>query len=723
MAGTINALGIGSGILTGELLDQLKDAEINGIIKPYTEKMQTNLSKQTALTEIVTLLNTFGSSFKSYLDTDAYLKRTATVTGEGVTANIGSGVAEQDIKIETHQLAKGDVTQVGRKFESRDSVFSSVGGNMKFVHDGQEYNVNIKPGQTVGEVAQAITDATDGKVMGIMMKTGGAQPYQLMIQSKDTGEANRVYFGTSTTSDIVKGGAIKGSFDLTVKDANGQDKKLTINLDTPSNNSSQDNAAAVQKAVQDAFSSDPDLKSLYDDGTLSIGLTGDGKKFTLNDSRGSKISLENTDPNVDTLKDIGLKAGEFGSGSVFESQTTVRAGTVGGKITLGATGAGNSTLTIDLDAVVNQSYTDPNTGTVYAAGSREANLYNTINYINNNSNGELIASEKNGRLVIDTKDGSDLQVTFDQGNTGNQNNAIQNILGISAGKHSSNESFLKDTLQLSKIQTAQDSKFSWNGMEVSRPTNTIDDVVSGISVELTKEHSADESSMIRIKSDTTDIFDKMEEFVESYNALMSKLEELTKYDPDTKIGGLFQGDSAIRDIKSSLANIISYTAGSDGSLLKYGIEVNSDGKLTLDKATLQKKYKEDPEAAMAFFKGGEALIGGTEIMTGRDEEGNPVYKRVGGHKVEIEGIFTQFDKLVKGLFDEKNSFSTLKAYEQSLKSDYDRLDTNKKADEERINNRYESMQEKWSKYDAMISKYQMQGQQISTMIGAMSGNQ
>ena len=56
---------------------------------------------------------------------------------------------------------------------------------------------------TVGEVSQAITDATNGKILGSIMKIGGEKPYQLMINSKDTGENNRIYFGTGTPAAAV----------------------------------------------------------------------------------------------------------------------------------------------------------------------------------------------------------------------------------------------------------------------------------------------------------------------------------------------------------------------------------------------------------------------------------------------------------------------------------------------------------------------------------------
>lgn len=698
-------MGIGSGFLNDDMLKAYREAMEQGTIKPLNTSMQSNLDKQAKLTEITTLVETLKNSFKKFNELETYMKRKNTVTGDGVTATIGAGVALQDIEISVHQLAKNDLTQLGKKFESRDSVFSTTNTTLKFNHNGKDYSIDIRAGQKLSEVSQAITDATDGAVIGVIMKTGGTQPYQLMIQSKETGEANRVYFGNTATSSAVKGGAIKGDFSIKLKDSTGNDKTLNISLDTKAGNSSQDNAAAIKKAIEDAIQADTDLKDLYDKGDLNVGLVNGGKSFVINDRRG--LDFEVTAGSPDIMKDIGLSARTYSAGTdAFVAKTAMQGGHYEGKVTVGD-------VTLDLATLTQAG----NTG--------QQNLTAIINEINKSTT--VTAKEQDGKLVVTDNNGGSVQIVLDTGNTTAQNASIISKLGITGGTHAPYNSFIKD-VGVNNIQQAQDSKFSWNGMEISRPTNTVDDVVSGISVELTKPHTGSDKSVIRITEDQDQIFDGIEEFVKAYNEVIAKVTELTRYDETTNVAGIFNGESSIRGIHNSLKSILNFSTGSANlSMSTFGFSLTDDGSLKVDKDKLKAKYKDNPEQALSFFRGGEAIVGGTEVPKRdsnnnlvTDGSGNVIYERIGGTKTEITGFFAQFGKVVDGLITGPDS--TLKAYEQSLKDEYKRSQEEKKLQEERIEKRVDGIRDRLNAYDSMIYKMNQSMTQLQNIINASSGS-
>lgn len=699
---TTQVMGLGSGFLDNTLFENLKKVQEETIIEPLTKKMQTNLDKQTSLTEIMTLVETLKTNVKKFTDGDTYNKRKATTTGDGITATISTGIPVQDITVEVHQLAKNDLTQLGKKYESRDSTFSTTNTTLKFNHNGKDYQIDIIAGETLADVAQKITDTTDGAVMGIIMKTGGNEPYQLMIQSKDTGEANRIYFGNTTTSSLVGGGALNGGFELTVKDANGNDKVLNININTTSSSTTQNNAAAIVKAIEDAMSADPDLKSLLDDGTFNVGLVNDGKSFIINDSRGLDFKISN---GTGDFSRFGITEGVKSAGTDdFTGSTTVKGGAVGGWISVGG-------VRLDLSTITS------------ASNTAEQNLTALVNAINNGG-GDVQAKAVDGRLVVnDTRGNGNVQIIFDANNTSQENADIISKLGITGGFHSSTASFLKDA-GITNVQRAQDAKFSWNGIEISRPTNTVDDVVSGISVELTKEHTGTDHSVLRITRDDDDIFKGIDEFVKTYNELISKIEEETRYDEKTKVAGNLNGESAINSIRSTLKNILNFTAGSgiSVSISSYGFSFDDDGKLKIDEKILKEKFKEDPELAVAFFKGGEFTVGGFEIAK-RDANGKVIegeFERIGGTKTTIDGLFTQFSDAIEKMITGSNS--TLKSFEQSLKDDYDRVKTDKENQQSRLDERMEATRARMNAYDAMISKMTQAQQTLQQMINASSNN-
>lgn len=216
--GTQSVLGISSN-LTWDVIEQMKDLDVSNQIDPITKKIEKNMEQQTELTSLLTMMTSLNTSFKNLSDYSTYQRRQASVDGNGVKATAGDGLAIQDITINVSQLAQNDVNQVGLKFASRDSVFSNENTTLDFYHNGTNYSIDIKAGMTLSDVAQSITDATNGEVMGIIMKTGGDNPYQLMIQSKNSGADNKIYFGSTLESAAAPGGKItQGTLEIEIGD-------------------------------------------------------------------------------------------------------------------------------------------------------------------------------------------------------------------------------------------------------------------------------------------------------------------------------------------------------------------------------------------------------------------------------------------------------------------------------------------------------------------------
>ena len=288
--GRINSLGVGSGVLSYDVIDKLREADEKSMIRPIERKMEQNIEKQTALTEIKTLVSAIRTPTKILADYSSYLGRTTNVNSDAIKATVASGVPMQDIKVDVHQLAQGDINEVGGKFESRDSVFSENDASLSFYTQGRTYKIDIKGGMSLGDVAQLITDETNGEVTGIIMKTGGSKPYQLMMNSKGMGDQSRIYFGTTLTTNIPGGALDLGEGDLTLKltDSKGNEQSLDIKLKT---DGSGDSALAVKEAIREAIESNDELKDLLDT-EINVGLDKDGKGLVINDLRGYGISVE-----------------------------------------------------------------------------------------------------------------------------------------------------------------------------------------------------------------------------------------------------------------------------------------------------------------------------------------------------------------------------------------------------------------------------------------------
>lgn len=185
--------------LKQETIDTLKQYDEESQIKPLTTRIATNALQQQDLTAITTLISQFKTSYADIASETSFLKRKTSIAGSNsVSANIEDGVAEQTIRMSVMQLAQSDSYQT-KGFSSRsDVVFSSLKSDTdaKFslqVGD-KSYDITVNNTTTLDELSQKITDATDGKISVKILNVGGANPYSMVFQTKDTGKDNAIKF-------------------------------------------------------------------------------------------------------------------------------------------------------------------------------------------------------------------------------------------------------------------------------------------------------------------------------------------------------------------------------------------------------------------------------------------------------------------------------------------------------------------------------------------------
>jgi len=109
--GALSSLGIGSGTLTYDIIDKLKNADIETMITPIDNKINTVKEKESNLTTIMTLTSTLKTAVIDLADSTFFEKRKVTVNGSDVTVKANDGVAVQDINLKVTQLAQTDIEQ------------------------------------------------------------------------------------------------------------------------------------------------------------------------------------------------------------------------------------------------------------------------------------------------------------------------------------------------------------------------------------------------------------------------------------------------------------------------------------------------------------------------------------------------------------------------------------------------------------------------------------
>lgn len=682
--GTMSVLGIGSN-LSWDNINQMKDNEVKWRVQPITKKMETNLEKQKELTALKTLMTSLNSDFKKLSDFSTYQKRSTSVEGNGVKATAGEGLALQDIKVNVSQLAQNDVNQVGLQYASRDSIFTNKNTSIDFYHNGTNYSIPIKAGTTLSDVAQSITDATNGAVAGIIMKTGGDDPYRLMIQSKDSGKNNKILFGSTLESAATPGGQItEGTLKVTI---GGQTIEVALkDIGSKIGNEAKDNAKLILDKINEKVASNQDLKKKVDSGEITIDLSSSGKGLLFNDATGAPIKVETNGVKVKVAEgtteqesDLGFAKKESDKKDLVTGSKSVASGQLSGKITI-------NDKEIDLSGI---------------NGDSTKNAEEVMKKINDTfTNQEVTATIKDGKLILNSKDDKEIKISAEGGK-----NEVLDSIGLRSGTFTSTKEFLKE-MNITNIQKGQNAEFTYNGIKIERDKNKIDDVVSGLSLELTAITEKNKDVIVRVSRDDKEISKIMEEFVKNYNEMYNKIQELVKYDEDTEISGVFNGNSEMRSIVRQLNGIINANDVNGKNLFQFGISMNtstdkngkitSNGTLKFDKEKFEKAYKEDPEAAISFFRS--------------------TTSSVNGESKEVDGIFTKLRKVMDDLITGEKA--TLNVLEKSLKDEHKKLDKDKKSTQESIDTRYETMASKWSAYDQLIAKTQKKSEVVSQMIQA-----
>ncbi|MGN8458807.1 flagellar filament capping protein FliD [Helicobacter pylori] len=674
--GSLSSLGLGSKVLNYDVIDKLKDADEKALIAPLDKKMEQNVEKQKALVEIKTLLSSLKGPVKTLSDYSTYISRKSNVTGDALSASVGAGVPIQDIKVDVQNLAQGDINELGAKFSSRDDIFSQVDTTLKFYTQNKDYAVNIKAGMTLGDVAQSITDATNGEVMGIVMKTGGNDPYQLMVNTKNTGEDNRIYFGSHLQSTLTNKNALslgvdgsgKSEVSLNLKGADGNMHEVPIMLELPESASIKQKNTAIQKAIEQALENDPNFKDLIANGDISIDTLHGGESLIINDRRGGNIEVKGS-----KAKELGFLQTTTQESDLLKSSRTIKEGKLEGVVSLNG-------QKLDLSTLTKESNTsEENTDAIIQAINAKEGL-NAFK----NAEGKLVINSKTGMLTIKGEDALG-------------KNSLKD-LGLSAGMVQSYEASQDTLFRAKNLQKASDSEFTYNGVSITRPTNEVNDVINGVNITLEQTTEPNKPAIISVSRDNQAIIDSLTEFVKAYNELIPKLDEDTRYDADTKIAGIFNGVGDIRAIRSSLNNVFSYSVHTDNgveSLMKYGLSLDDKGVMSLDEAKLSSALNSNPKATQDFFYGSDS-------------------KDMGGREIHQEGIFSKFNQVIANLIDGGNA--KLKIYEDSLDRDAKSLTKDKENAQELLKTRYNIMAERFAAYDSQISKANQKFNSVQMMI-------
>ena len=347
------------------------------------------------------------------------------------------------------------------------------------------------------------------------------------------------------------------------------------------------------------------------------------------------------------------------SGIYASSGATVGAGTM--RIEIGAWGAGQGSFT-------------PKTGTTaldvnVLATDTLAQVRDKINLAGAGTGvtATIFTDSSGSRLMMrSSATGTDNAFRISVTDTGD---GLDDATGLSALSYDTTLA----SRRMTRTEEAINTVATFDGLPVTSQSNTLTNVVDGVTVKLTAPTTAPVT--VTIAQDFETLKKGLQSFADAYNALGTLLATQTKYDPTTKTGGPLQGDSsalAIQRTMRSLAGSSSNASTTFSRMADIGLATGADGTMSVN-ATKMANALNNPIELKKMLTNSDALDSSkVGIMRNFRNFGDALLKFDGPLTTRSEGLRARLDSNAE---QQTRLNDRIAQTEKRLRAQYTALDT------------------------------------------------
>jgi flagellar hook-associated protein 2 len=197
-----------------------------------------------------------------------------------------------------------------------------------------------------------------------------------------------------------------------------------------------------------------------------------------------------------------------------------------------------------------------------------------------------VSSNSYELVLSGTKDAVDIQTSSVSGDD------VLNKLGVTDSSGSFTD----------VLQTSQSAKLKLDGVELTRNTNDITDVLSGVTFSLLQATASGTTLNISIGTDTSQIQTALQTFVTDYNAVRDfvNTQQQTNSDGTASSSSVLFGDGTMRNIITRAEQALNTTVGSM-SLSDLGLSFNTKNELVLDTSKLSTTLTNNLSGAISLL--------------------------------------------------------------------------------------------------------------------------
>jgi flagellar capping protein FliD len=636
---TIQLSGLSTGIDTQELIAQLMAVE-KRTLNLYNTRKETWTERKDVLNTLESKLSNLRSSIRALSDSDELRAfSVASSDSDVVSAEAAYDAFEGNHTVVVNQLATSERWVHSAGFEYAEDYVGE--GTFIYSYNNKETCITTTDTTTLEDLVGLINnDANNPGITAGLLYYNNA--YHLVLNGNDAGTDYRISVNFSNTqvlaaaSELTSGSdnatlstkitdldqfgdnALEGGevIQITGTDHNGN-AITQVNLSITSNTK----LSHLIDEINDAF--DGIAKATFENGKIvltdkasgesdlsinlaynangssatlslpSLSLQTEGGKITGNLANFSSSDFTQTQAAQDSL----IKVDGFPSGSaVSEVQTLSRTvSPTSGTYTL--TYQGQTTAAIAYNASVSQiqaaleALSSVNTGDITAAGSANGLADGNVTFTFKDTMGDVSMISVNGANL----------------SPGGSSAIAETTKGVPS--------------------------------YISRSSNTIDDVIQGVTLHL-HDTTGESGEEITLTRDIESVKTKMSAMVEAYNLAVTYIKENTSYDVNTKEAGILMGDYTVTSIKSDIRTpLIVQTKGFIEDIDSYlmpgqiGLELDKDGLLTLDTNTFDKAIAGDYMSVLSLI--GADKTGSSNSNTIEYYGASSKYTTAGSYDVQV----------------------------------------------------------------------------------------
>ncbi|MBO9535823.1 flagellar filament capping protein FliD [Herbaspirillum sp.] len=557
------------------LVSQLIAAESQSQLTPLTTQASSYNTLISAYGNLKGALSTYQNAIKA-LTSASFSAQKSSVSNAGTGANLTTDPFTADINSDASTKALAQRIQSagfasGTTFNAGDTIAIKIGANSPTF-------VTLQANATLAGVRDAINAAKTGATASIVTDGSGDH---LILESNTAGTANTLKVTANN------------SLSSLAYDPSSSTPSTVTQIQAPRDAtqaaSGTYNVAISQLAQTQKVSS----ASIAPSSTFSSGI------LAIKTGTGSTTIIQPTTNSLAGVRDA-INASSAGVNATIVSDGTnnhlvITTKDSGATNTLRITGTGDySVFSFDPSGTV----ISPNvaTGQTYASGALSLKVGDNtvaITPTDLNSSGAIDLND-----VMTSINNANAGVTASITNDGTNDHLVLTPTGANATSAvsltGSGDYAGLTSSGMGQLLKAQDAKLSIDGVTVTSPSNKVENVISGVTLNLAKVTTSADSFNLNINNDTSGVTSAANSFVSAYNTLAKAIAGMTQQTPSTTLGKAttsspLASESSVQNIMSQLrSTLFSSVDGGNGisTLSDIGISFQKDGTLALNATKL-----------------------------------------------------------------------------------------------------------------------------------------